>query len=471
MASWMTNKYNWLAGLFLLGGLAGTVAMSFFFAGGTPLGWNRRFVVRFSLSDGTGGLKSGSSVTLGGQVVGQVTSIVFEYAKDAEGKETRRPTAVLVSVQIRDDIELYDNARVSLDKPLLGTISGLNITDAGDPAVFSGAAAIAQVGASPVLENGDMIAGGLSPPAILAQAGIGPKQIEDLKQSLEDLRGTLADARKLVSSNTDGLQKTIDRVNESVSMFADKLPEWSNSLEKILNTVTAGADRLDPILTKVDSGLDKAVRIIESTQAIVDRNGTRIDSILKNVDQLASGLAGDTLGFVLEALREVPAITKNVRVATDDAAKVVSQLRAEMPTIKRSIASTRQATESLKIGIDEIVAQPWRLLQRPSTRELREQLVYDSARAYAVAVGDMRSYADSLEALSAQGKQADPEAVKQAVNDLRDAAAKAKAAEAELERQMLQLLVSARGGSGGGNAGVMAVPSLEKSTEKPDEAK
>lgn len=448
MSSWMTNKYNWLAGLFLLGGIAGTVAMSFFFAGGTPLGWNRRFTVRFSLTDGTGGLKSGSSVTLGGQVVGQVVGIKFEYAPDASGQPTRRPTAVLVAVQVRDDIELFDNARISLDKPLLGTISGLNITDAGDPAAFADGAALASIGPSPLLETDETVPGGLAPPAILASAGIGPKQIDDLKSALEDIKITMAKARDLVGTNSDRLQGTIDRVSRSVDLFADSLPEWSKSLERILSTINAGADRIDPILSKVDVGVDKAVNIVDSTQRLLDRNATRIDSIFKNVDLLASGLAGDTLGYVLEALREVPAITRNAKAATDDAAKIMSQLRAEMPSVRRTIASTRQATESLKIGIDEIIAQPWRVLQRPSTRELREQLVYDSARAYATAVGDMRSFAEALDSLASQGKQADPEALRTAVNDLRDSAAKAKAAESELERQMLELLVTNRTGNG-----------------------
>jgi len=442
----MTNKYNWLAGLFLLGGIAGTVAMSFFFAGGTPLGWNRRFTVRFSLADGTGGLKSGSYVTLGGQVVGQVVGISFEYAPDAAGLPTRRPTAVLVAVQIREDLELLDNARISLDKPLLGTISGLNITDTGDPLAYEGHAPLAFIGSGPVLQSDETIPGGLAPPAILASAGIGPKQIDDLKSALEDIKITMAKARDLMGTNSDRLQSTIDRVSRSVDMFADSLPEWSKSLERILATINAGADRLDPILTKVDVGVDKAVKIVDSTQELLDRNTARIDSIFKNIDLLASGLAGDTLGYVLEALRETPAITRSAKAATEDAAKIMSQLRAEMPSVRRTIASTRQATESLKIGIDEIVAQPWRVLQRPSTRELREQLVYDSARAYATAVGDMRSFAEALDALASQGKQADAEALRAAVSDLKDSATKAKAAESELERQMLELLVANRSG-------------------------
>lgn len=438
MSSWASSKYNWLAGLFLVSGLAGTVAMSFMFAGGSPLGWNKKFRVRFTLADGTSGLKPGSAVLLGGQQVGRVSGINFEWA--GPDAPARVPLGVLVDVEMRSDIDLYDNAGISLDKPLLGTISALNITSAGNPKTLA-----MKLGASDKIDDGDILLGSLAPPAFLAQSGFGPEQIAKVNKIISDTEQVMADARKLVSDNTDRLQHTVERAANAVEHFADKLPEWSKSLEAILDTVAKGADRLDPILTKIDTGVERVVKVIDTTQKAIDDNRARLDNIFKNVDVLTSGLAGDTLGFILETAREAPEIARSVKKASQDAEKMLAQFSAEMPGIKRTLASTRQAADSLKLGIDEIVAQPWRVLQRPSTKELREQLVYDSARAYAQAVGDVRALGESLESATAAGPSADPETVQQILAQLRQALEDARGAQTDFERNLMDVLIQTRG--------------------------
>lgn len=433
------SKYNWLAGLFLVSGLSGTVAMCFLFAGGAPLGWNKTFQVRFSLADGTSGLKPGSAVLLGGQQVGRVSGINFEWADP--NQSARIPVGVLVDVQMRSDIDLYDNAAISLDKPLLGTISALNITSPGDPKRLA-----VKSGPSEKVETGDILLGTLAPPAFLAQAGFGPEQADRVREIIDNTAKVMADARRLVSDNADRLQATIVSAADSVDKFSLKLPEWSQSLESILGTVSRGADRLDPLLSKIDDGVVKAVKIIDTVQLTIDDNRGRLDSIFKNVDTLTSGLAGDTLGFVLETAREAPEIARSLRRLSLDAEKITSQLSAELPGIKRTLASTRQAADSLKIGIDEIMAQPWRVLQRPSTKELKEQLVYDSARAYAQSVADVRALGETLEATVAAGEQADPAAVQSIVAQLKQAMDEAKRSQEKFEKHLLDALIENRGG-------------------------
>lgn len=438
MSSWATSKYNWLAGLFLVSGIGLTVAMCFLFAGGSPLGWSKKFKVRFSLADGTSGLKPGSAVLLGGQQVGRVSAIDFEWSEPTS--PVRMPMGVIVDVEMRADIDLFDNAGISLDKPLLGTISSLNITGPGtaDPAR-------PKIGSTDRIDAGDIVLGVLAPPAFLAQAGFGPEQAAKVQDIIENTSRVMSDARRLVSDNSERLQKTIESASVSVDQFSAKLPEWSRSLESILATVGRGADRLEPLLTKIDTGVERAVRIVDSVQGMIDDNRVRLDSIFKNVDTLTSGLAGDTLGFVLETAREAPEIARSLRKLSGDAEKVVAQLGAELPGIKRTLASTRQAADSLKIGIDEIVAQPWRVLQRPSTKELREQLVYDSARAYAQSIADVRALGETLDATVSGPDSADPAAVQQIIAQLKQAMEDAKQAQARFEKQLVDVLLENRG--------------------------
>lgn len=459
MSSWSNTKYNWLAGLFLLSGLAGTVLLAFVFAGGAPLGWNKNFTVRFSLADGAAGLKPGSAVQLGGQQVGRVGSIDFEYRKSVVGTgAVDLPVGVLVALQVRGDLHLYENAVIVLDKPLLGTISSVNIADAGDPNRTDAKGVKYKEIASNV---GVVVSGGVAPPAFLAQAGFGADQAGQLKSILSDGQEFMAGAKTLVNGNSGKLNRAVDRATEAVDLFADKLPQWSGSLDKILTTVDSGANRIDPILSKFDGGVEHAVKLIDSVQKVLDDNREHLDNTLKSADALMSGLAGDTLGFVLEAMREVPAITKNVNKMTDDAAKITSALSSEMPGVRRMLASARQAADSAKIGIDEIVSQPWRVFVRPSTKELKEELIYDSARAYATAVGDLRSLSDSLEAMTNAGNS-DPEEVKRVVATLRESLKNTRQKERELENQLFDLLILSKGGTPVFRAPVSPSPATDK---------
>jgi uncharacterized phage infection (PIP) family protein YhgE len=365
-----------------------------------------------------------------------VQSIDFEY------RDGQIPVSILVGVQMRSDLTLYDNASITIDKPLLGTISTLNITSAGDPASLT-----TFQGSGPEVGEGDVLAGVLAPPAFLAQAGFGPEQVKQVQQILTDASVAVSDTKKLVSGNSERIGNAINAAADAVDDLATRLPAWSKNLEEILATITKGAERLDPILSKVEGGIDRATKVVESVQATIDRNQEHIDNTFRSVDQLASGLAGDTLGFVLETARKAPEIAEDLRAVSQDAKKITSTLAAELPNIRRTLVSSRQAADSLRLGIDEIVAQPWRILQRPTTKELREQLVYDSARAYAQAVGDLRSIAESLESVTATDRQVDPDQIRAMVESLRESLLNARRAQDSLEDQLLELLVSTGAGS------------------------
>lgn len=432
-------KYNILAGLFLLIGLAMAVWGSFFLAGKAPLRWNREFVVMFSLADGTAGLKPGASVNMGGQQIGRVLSIDFKLDRK-EG--SNRPVAVRVTVQVRDDLELYDNAQVVLERPLLGTIGALNVVDAGDPSTLK-----AKIGRSELLETGDVIWGSPAPPSFLAQAGIGRKEIDKIKEIIEDTHEVVSGARKSLQGRPELIASTIDHTMKSVNDFADRIPAWSASVDGAVKKIDQGVEKIDPIVEGVQRAVTKAEDFVKGLQAILDRNGKGIDEIIANVNALTSGLAGDVLGNVLAAVRELPGLAQSARKTVEDGQNLVASLRQELPEITRALASTRQAADRAKIGVEEIVAQPWRLFYRPSTRELREQLVYDAARAYAEAMGDLRVATDTLAAsgLATPKGEFRPDVDRQRLSDLLEqvkaAASGSKEREQDLRQRLLDLIM------------------------------
>lgn len=438
-------KYNVLAGVFLVGGLALAVTLSFVFSKRAPLGWDRRFGVLFTLSDGAYGLKPGSQVTLGGQQIGRVTDINFEWSDGG----AKVPSGVRVDVQCRSDITIYDNALIYLERPLLGTISAINIAAAGtNTEIRSGNTAI--------IEPGDLIPGVVAPPAFLSQAGWGPAQSQQFQRIVEDASVVMSETRAIVEENKGPVRESLRAAIDVINRFVENFERWSTQATDFLAKANKAADEFEPIATSVRAGVEEARGVIRSAQATVDaardaveRNSRTLDSIMASVDRLASGLAGDVLGAVTEATREAPEIARSIRRASDDAAATVNSLRAELPNVRRSIASLRQAADSSKLAMDEIRAQPWRLLVRPNTKELREQLIFDAARAYAAAAGDLRTLGDTLEATTAEGVRTpdEREEVRRVVAELREAITQAKARERELERQLVDLLIELDGGT------------------------
>src|SRR5690606_36838603 len=127
--------------------------------------------VVFSLEVGTAGLERGSPVSLGGQNIGRVLAVEEGYEDLPDGG--RRVVSQIAHIRIREDVRLYENAKITLTLPLFGTVSGLNIRDVGTPVGFP--PELAQ-GGDPLLTEGEMLRGDLAP-GLLIQAGFRPEDV------------------------------------------------------------------------------------------------------------------------------------------------------------------------------------------------------------------------------------------------------------------------------------------------------
>ena len=174
-------RNNTLAGLFVVASLVLGVWVAFMLAD-RGAGMNAtRFIVRFPVEQGAAGISLGSPVLLGGQQVGQVIGISFGDAVkgDKAGKDVPA-SSVDVRVEVREDVALFENAQVYLEKPLLGSLSNINVVTPGTDtlSVFNGKSA--------KVENGEVLVAGVAP-GLLAQAGLGPTQLDQLKRTLENV--------------------------------------------------------------------------------------------------------------------------------------------------------------------------------------------------------------------------------------------------------------------------------------------
>lgn len=394
-----TQTQTLLAGSFLLAALAGAVAVIITLSGVTLEG-RTPYIVRFSLSEGAAGIEPGSPVRVGGVPAGQVERVRFSF--DSQG----RPAGVEVDVLISDDLTLYSDAAALLESPLLGGISAINIASAGGLADD----------ARP-LSSGAVIDGGLAPPAFLTQAGFGPSQqrqivglITDAEQLVSKLNRTADRIDAIITRVDDNLEPTladVRAITADARATAERLNQrseaWAASVDRALADAEAFAGGLEPIRAESEALLGDARAAIAKIDGTIDDHRPRLDRTLEGIERAVASVNDQTLPAANRFLTDLN--DRNAELG-DLLARVDGFLVEELPSVRRALANARLATDQLKLATAEIRAQPWRLLVRPNTKELREQLVYDSSRAYASAVSDLRAASEALRAsLEAPGTE------------------------------------------------------------------
>jgi N-methylhydantoinase B/oxoprolinase/acetone carboxylase alpha subunit len=93
---------------------------------------------------------------------------------------------------------------------------------------------------------------------------------------------------------------------------------------------------------------------------------------------------------------------------------LVGQRASDMET---AIANARIASDQLKLTMVEVRQAPWKILAAPTGRkELENEVLYDSVRAYASAVSDLRAAAASLDAMTQDNTRALREADRETID-------------------------------------------------------
>lgn len=383
------QRNNVLAGLFLVAGVVLAVAMSFVLSDArerlTPM---TDYVIRFAMSDGTVGLKPGSSVLLGGQPVGRVTSVTLPIG------DSKERASIDIGVAIRSDVILYDDAQVYLEKPLLGTLTSINIASMG-----SGTDPSKTRGASSRLEEGETIAGGLAPPSFLAQAGLGPEEVSRVKDIVQRAQDTVKKVDSIVGKATPDVDAVIADmraaaagIRDAVQTITQRVPAWSERIDSTTASVQTAANDVQSATKGLPALRDEASGLITDARSMISENRPAVSRIVDNADEAAQRFA-EQAGPIAKDARET------LQKASALADRLDTLVATEEPNIRRVLANARLASDQLKLTMIEVRAQPWRLLLRPDTKELETELLYDSARSYAAAVSDLRAASASLQAL------------------------------------------------------------------------
>ena len=378
MSSGTRSGANLAAGAFLIIGLIGFVVISAVISDALErFGDSESYTVRFDVRRGAPGLSVGSTVTLGGQPVGRVTAV--EFVRDPAGASQ----AVDVGIRVDADQPLYTDAAVVLVRPLVGGASSMNIISVGTPEAGR-------------LDPGGRLAASTAAPGLLADAGFGDTQIEQLQ-------GMIAQAAEFVDRSARvaaRLDEDIAVITEDAKSFSATLRETtdrvSERLPEIQDDVAAAAETI----AEAGAGLDRAARATESfiadAQAVLSENRPRIDETMRSVQEIAARIETEHAPAAMELIAEA---SRAARDLGDTAERIEALIAEGDPSIRRSLANARLASDQLRQASVEIRRNPWRLLARPDTKELESEILYDATRTHADAASDLRDAAASLEIL------------------------------------------------------------------------
>lgn len=401
MAIARSSRNSVLAGLFVIVSIVLGVAVVIVLAGiGDALRSKTEYQVDFSLLDGADGLEPGSPVKVGGQRVGSVISWTFYHTEAGAGvnQEARLvPVGVRVAVEVDSSITLYEDAEVFLIRPLLGGNSQINIPSVGNGTQLPEGYVVQ--GSSALLEPGERLLGALGPPAFIAQSDYrrfqrildnAAKISDEISHAVPEARETVASARRIVTQ------------------FEEASPGWREDVDATLKNARAAAEKWPEIADGVKNGVEEGRRLIATGQEMVDntREPWRLtieawQRTAESFDRTAIWIRDDVQPRVVTLLDKASEGTASYVRAGQDAERLVAE---SVPSLRDMIADAAIAAHQLKMTTAEVRASPWRLLYQPTTKELENELLYNSVRAYSDAVGRLKTASEALEAASARNE-------------------------------------------------------------------
>lgn len=367
------GRNNLLAGALVVISLLVAMGVIILLAGGLERLGNHDYRIRFDIAEGVTGLEPGSRVLVGGYQVGIVKTLDFELTPDAGA------TGILVTISIKNWLSLKQGAAAYLISPLLGGSGTIDFPDIGEGAP---------------LNFDDIIDGRIAPPTMLAQAGYGPDQAEQLRTLIKNAN----EASSKINTFMD------DAKDVSTNVRA-KWPNWSERADSIMKNVDETAAKVAPLVDNANQRVEEFKEILATVRGYLDENRSNVKDAVASFKNIGAqsetfmarlnGELSDKAAGIMDEGRE--AIAK----AEESLDTVQGLLEEQTPNIRRSMTNFRLASDQLTTMMGEVRRSPWRLLYRPDTRELEFELLYDSARTYAAAVSDLRAAAETLQTLSA----------------------------------------------------------------------
>jgi hypothetical protein len=135
-------------------------------------------------------------------------------------------------------------------------------------------------------------------------------------------------------------------------------------------------------------------------QGLLQRNAPKIDTTIANLDS-ASATANDALKHIsAETVPLVDSALRKAESAVDGFGKSIDivhdLLLQRSPDISEMLSNLRTTASQLKLASMEIRRSPWKILYQPNSDQVAHENLYEAARSFVLAAGDLRAAGESL---------------------------------------------------------------------------
>jgi ABC-type transporter Mla subunit MlaD len=380
----------------------------------------KTYTVAFDVASGVPNLNRGSEVRVGGLRMGAVTKIPPRLVTGSKALKD-----IAVEFKLDEQAQLFTDAQIFVSAPLLGSEGWLDIPNVG----MSNQEATGEI-------SGATSAGLLT--SLLGGENKGKAdQIMSNVVSFSDFLATVPQEydTRVVPIIDDVKATTGDARAVASDLRSNHWPTWASRVDEIM---TWAGD----VPARVDEAIAQGTGLMTEAREVVSENREPIKTTVANVEELSERVKTETIDKVhrlldagQDGLDSAVATLKNIQV---DYAGWSTELG-------ETLGNATIASQQLKLATIEVRRSPWKLLYRPSAEELQHELLYESARSFAVAAADVKAAAASVQrAMDSNDAQTlrDADAFKRLQQSLMDSLEKYEKA----QQQMLDVIIADRDG-------------------------
>ena len=377
-------------GLFVIIGIAAGVGVLIWLGAAEVFTrWGQNVVFAAEHRQGNLGLEVGSIIKVGDAPIGKVEKITIDLAG-------RR---VLYHARLsRRDINIHSDAHAIAVSEFIGGASIVVKSFGSDKSPLAD-------DAHPVLLNE-------APNAMLRQAqqalGYGDEQRRQFQQALKNISEATGYIRNIAATITKQMDmKDKTALMSKIRVAVQNLVASSQNLQAITKNLKAETDVHNPasLLSKAHS-IASHVEDVSSTAAEVVKNvKPDIEKTISRVRQYTERDIADILTTLRQSNTKIASIVADLKIASSCARDIIVLNRDK---IDKTIMNMKSVSANLEAAAKEIRRNPWRLLQKPSEKELRDENLYDAARVFAEGAEKLNEALAELKAL----RQARPEGIK-----------------------------------------------------------
>ncbi|MCB9849545.1 MAG: hypothetical protein H6817_02435 [Phycisphaerales bacterium] len=352
---------------------------------------SRSITVRLAAGPALPEISKGSVVTCFGQQVGKVIDTHFVIGTDPDDTTRTDVQFLEAEVTARADLDLRADCLITAGGPPLGGKGFLEISNRG-------------VAKEPLADDAVIYAGAAGLQTALAQL--------TAEFDANDPTSLMAQIKRQLRPDVDDsliakIHLSLDNIATMTAALAMQVdPEQSDVL---LAKVHAALDQ-------VNVGLREVVDMVQETRPQVQNAMASTDHALQRIDrEIVASLAeeldrnqdGSLLAQVHESMTRLNESLTDVNTITGETRQTVVLNTAR---IDQLVQNATEASVLLKRGVRDLASQPWRLLGKPSEKELAQLDNIDVAREFADAAAQLDDAAIRLKALvDAEGTALNPD--------------------------------------------------------------